>query len=131
MPNLLIKLGILFFVGAATFVGYPILSFTWAMGKIEPAFKDDCGTALQYSKHYNHRQYSKFHSSLIGKLIGYTPKYYFLTTIGICEYKVGNKKEAVKALNELKAYVEINPYPHHNFDKYQKLLEKTEKELTQ
>ena len=126
-----LKIAILSFVGAAIFIGYPVVSFCWAVKKISPHFPEDCSTAKKLSIQYAKSPFSEFHSNLIGKLIGETPKLYFLSTTAICEYKLGNKKETVKALEELMAYAEKTPYGQKDIKKYQNLLNKTRKEINQ
>jgi len=80
---------------------YPIGSFLWSMIKVEEVFPENCRSALKLSKGYAEKPYSKFGTIIIGSLFRVTPRDYFLSTIGICEYEVAHYGSAVVAFEEL------------------------------
>jgi len=129
--NLGIKLGVLVFVGTMIVIGYPIFSFSLAFEKVDSVFEGDCVATTQYSRQFINHSYSKFHSDLIGKLFGFTPKFYFLETIAICEYKMGNISEAVRTLEETISYGITSPYDQARLDNPRKLLDQARRRLNQ
>lgn len=80
---------------------YPIGKFHSSFLKVEAAFPNDCDTASSLSKEYVRDTYPDFFVSLIRTLYGFTPRYYFLSTIGVCELKKENYGKAIAAFEEL------------------------------
>lgn len=129
--NLTVKIGTVGAIGIAAFAVYPLLTFAWALQKVGASFPDDCRTTVQYSRYYLERPYSRLHSDWIGRLLGSTPKDYFLSMIAICKYRLGDMDEAVKSLEELVAHASASPYDRHSLDDYKTLLAKAKQKLTE
>lgn len=76
---------------------YPVTSFLSSLTKIEEVFPKDCDAALRLSKEALAKPYPAVQSAFLKALFGFTPSYYFHSTIAICEFKKQNYEAAVLA----------------------------------
>ena len=108
---------------------YPAASFTWALLKIQPAYDSDCVKAIQLSRRYMKLPYFQFQINLIGEVTGFTPRYYYLNTIGLCQNKLGHTKEAVKVFDELRTYSLKSSYEQDELEETLKILDRLRQKL--
>lgn len=76
---------------------YPVTSFLFSMTKIEEVFPKDCNAALRLSKEGLDKPYPAVYNILLKSLFGFTPNYYYRSTIAICELKKQNYEAAILA----------------------------------
>jgi hypothetical protein len=79
---------------------YPVSSFLFSMTRIEQVFPKDCNSAIRLAQDGISQQYSSIYIFLVEKLFGFTPNYYFFSTIGICELKKTNYQAATLAFEK-------------------------------
>lgn len=123
------RVGLLTIWLAGLLVCYPAVTYTWAMLKIDHVYDSDCATAVQLSRRYLKLPYFQFQINLIGVVTGATPKFYYLSTIALCQNKMGYTKAAVKTMKELKNYCLTSPYDKDEFELTSKALERLQQEL--
>ena len=96
-----LRLLIVVYLVAALFWLYPISTFLWSISKIETVFPDDCKATLAIITEHSSIEYPGVYSDILRYVFGFSPDYYFSTTIGICQHKLGNYEAAIEALNHV------------------------------
>lgn len=99
--NRWIKLLITIYLLVVLFLLYPISTFLWSISKIEAVFPDDCKATLAIVSERGSFKYPDMYNPILRYVFGFTPNYYFSTTIGICQHRLGNYEAAIKALNSI------------------------------
>ena len=112
------------------FLYYPL----WVVGKtkekIDTSFLEgNYLEALQVSESQLSETYSTYTSTMIGELWGFTPRFFFLSVTGICQYQLREYEEAVSTLTQAITYAEKNSYDTSHIEKTKELLKKAKVKL--
>ena len=104
------------------FLGYPVISFAWAISRITQHFDHNCPEVIRLSEFYAKVPYISFQSNFIAMIVGGTPRYYYLGNIAHCEQKIGTIRAGIRAYEDLRNYVAISDYDRHELPSINKVL---------
>jgi len=108
-----------------TLLSYPLWGFAKYRQKVDVPFESgNCSEAIKNASIGLQKHYSAYSNFLIAQNAGFTPKFFFLSIIGICEYRQGEYGKSVQTLMETLEYAKQSSYDFTHIDKTRQLLEK-------
>ena len=111
-------------------LSYPSWNFSRQREKVDPHFFEGrCSEAILYAHDGLKYNYGQISNTIIGISYGFTPKYFFLSIIGICESRQGKHEKSIATLSKVLEYAKSNKYDMEHINKTKELLRKAKLKL--
>lgn len=109
---------------------YPLWSVIKTKEKIDTLFfGGNYSEALLVSESQLNKTYSAYTNLIFGEFAGFTPQFFFLSSTGICQYKLAKYKDAATTLGDALAYAEKSNYDSNHIKLTEELLNKVKVKL--